>query len=401
MKIAYVSQEYPPSLRAGGIATYLEGIARGMKELGHDVTVIAANDNTREESDRIEDGIRVIRLKGGSFYISQAEGGSRLRKVKMLRCLYRFVTYRKRVRQAVLDYGPFDLIEVAEFGCEGLYLNGLDTPVVYRLHTASLMDHSHPAILPFSPNRAHIYWQGLKELAVLRKHGRYISSCSKAIKEWTEQVVFGGKRNDIKVIYNPIRLQKYTHEVFTDDKGKINIFYAGTICDWKGAGDLYETGKILYRRNCGFHLTMAGKTGAFADSLQPQPWLTMLGKIERAEVMRHYCDADVVCFPSWWENMPMVCIEAMMCGAIVVGSNSGGMAEIISDGVDGFLLPPKSPELWADKIEEVGKLTAKQKQTISDNARARIKSSFGIEEIAKQMESFYKKVTSDYERMQL
>lgn len=90
-----------------------------------------------------------------------------------------------------------------------------------------------------------------------------------------------------------------------------------------------------------------------------------------------------------------------MCGAIVVGSNSGGMAEIISDGVDGFLLPPKSPELWADKIEEVGKLTAKQKQTISDNARARIKSSFGIEEIAKQMESFYKKVTSDYERMQL
>ena len=49
----------------------------------------------------------------------------------------------------------------------------------------------------------------------------------------------------------------------------------------------------------------------------------------------------------------MVCIEAMAQGAIVIGSNSGGMSEIMEDGRSGFLLPPKQPDLWANKILEI------------------------------------------------
>ncbi len=47
--------------------------------------------------------------------------------------------------------------------------------------------------------------------------------------------------------------------------------------------------------------------------------------------------ADVVCLPSLWENFPNACVEAMALGACVVGSDKGGMGEIIRDGVDGFL----------------------------------------------------------------
>lgn len=45
----------------------------------------------------------------------------------------------------------------------------------------------------------------------------------------------------------------------------------------------------------------------------------------------------VCCFPSLWENFPNVCLEAMSLGACVVGSDAGGMGEIIEDGVSGLL----------------------------------------------------------------
>ncbi|MFN0131985.1 MAG: glycosyltransferase family 4 protein [Phycisphaerales bacterium] len=43
------------------------------------------------------------------------------------------------------------------------------------------------------------------------------------------------------------------------------------------------------------------------------------------------------CFPSRWENFPNTCLEAMALGTPVLGSNAGGMAEIIDDGNSGFL----------------------------------------------------------------
>lgn len=396
MKIAYISQEYPPSLRAGGIASYIKEIALGMKNLGHEVTVITASDDTRTASDVIENGIRVIRLKGGSFYIPQAEGGaSWLRYVKKFRCFYRFWSYRKRIRDAVNKFGPFDIIEVAEYGCEALYLNKLATPIVYRLHTASLMDFNNKGILPLTLRRSPTYIQGKLELNVLRKKAIYISSCSTSTKEWTQNIVFGNQK-DIKVIYNPIKIKEFNRNSHINKNKHINIFYAGTICETKGVGDLYETGKILEQRGCDFTITMAGKIGSYANTLQPQSWLKMLGMISREEVMKRYCEADIVCFPSWWENMPMVCIEAMMCGALVIGSKSGGMSEIITDGKNGFLLPPKHPKQWADKIIEVQELGETRKQEISKNAQQRIKETFSLEIISKKMEEFYMEVINNY-----
>lgn len=392
MRIAYISQEYPPSPRAGGIGSYVKEIAHDMASRGHEVTVLTASDDTRKSDIVKEDGVRVIHLSGGSFFIEGLEGKTRFAKLKKLRCLYRFWSYRIKLRQAIQQYGPFDVIEVPEYGCEGLYLNDLGMPIVYRLHTPTLMDHEHFNVLPFSISRAPYYLQGWIELKVLRKKAKYITSCSSSLKEWAERNVFKAEK-DIRVIYNPIRFLNYEHfSILEKRKNEINILYAGTICDWKGVGDLCEACTILEKEGITFTLTIAGKTGAYADSLAARPWLKLLGKIKREELMKLYGQVDVVCFPSWWENMPMVCIEAMMSGALVIGSNSGGMAEIINDGVNGFLLPPKNPQLWAKKIKEVFVLPSAQKEQISTNAIERIRTTFSLEVIAHRMEEYYKEV---------
>lgn len=398
MHIVYISREYPPSLRGGGISSYLRIVAEGFSARGHKVTVIAANDDTTSSSDEIVNGVRVIRLSGGDFYIKNAEPKGNL--FCKFRFLYRFRSYRCKIRKMIETLKDIDIIEVAEFGAEGLFLNDLKTPVVYRLHTPALMNHDNFSLQHVNLSNILYYHGGLKELSILRNHAKYITSCSTSLKEWAVRYA-RVHRKDIKVIYNPISPKFYDNAasngiVKTDEP---TVFFAGTICDWKGAEDLITACKILNDTGPKVRLRMAGKIGAYGENLRNKyrdcRWLEILGKVSQEELKELYATASVVCFPSWWENMPMVCIEAMTMGAIVIGSNSGGMSEIIEDDESGFLLPPKNPKLWADKISSILSMCEKDRSRISANATKRIKEIFSLDKILDDTESYFKDVIKD------
>ena len=63
------------------------------------------------------------------------------------------------------------------------------------------------------------------------------------------------------------------------------------------------------------------------EFLDARPGQELLGEIRAATIS---------CFPSLWENFPDVCLEAMSQGCPVVGSDAGGMAELIVPGVSGM-----------------------------------------------------------------
>lgn len=69
MHIVFVSREYVPTFRGGGIASYIKETAIGLVKKGHRVTVICASDDTNEESEYMDDGVSVIRLSGGDFVV--------------------------------------------------------------------------------------------------------------------------------------------------------------------------------------------------------------------------------------------------------------------------------------------------------------------------------------------
>lgn len=395
MHIVYVSREYPPSQRGGGIASYLKIMAEGFAALGQKVTVIAASDDTRKSSDEMVNGVRVIRLSGGDFCLREAEPNAPF--VARLRLLYRFNSYRKRIRKAVESLENVDIIEVAEFGAEGLYLKNIETPVVYRLHTPALLDHKLFSVQRLNRSNFMYYLNGRIELSLL-KDARHITSCSSSLKRWTERFV-GVDDSRIKVIFNPLQRDFLTSRAQATPSDSQMVFFAGTICDWKGAGDLAEACRLINAQGQNVTLKMAGKTGSFAQELRHEyadaRWLEILGKLPQRELKELYTAAGAVCFPSWWENMPMVCIEAMGQGAIVIGSNSGGMAEIIEDGVSGFLLPPNDPGLWADKIREVLALDPEVRRAISVNAIMRIKNLFSLEKILDETRRYYESCIND------
>lgn len=66
-----------------------------------------------------------------------------------------------------------------------------------------------------------------------------------------------------------------------------------------------------------------------------------------------YNGADVFVLASENETFGQVYTEAMACGIPVIGTNTGGVPEIISDGFNGFLVAPNNPSNLSHKIEEV------------------------------------------------
>jgi glycosyltransferase involved in cell wall biosynthesis len=72
---------------------------------------------------------------------------------------------------------------------------------------------------------------------------------------------------------------------------------------------------------------------------------------EVVALLRQY---DLLAVPSQWlETGPLVVLEAFAAGTPVIGSNLGGIAELVEHGVNGILVDAASPGLWADALRRV------------------------------------------------
>lgn len=62
---------------------------------------------------------------------------------------------------------------------------------------------------------------------------------------------------------------------------------------------------------------------------------------------------DVIALPSDQETFGLVLIEALAAGVAVMGSNTGGVPEIIEDGVNGYTFPPNDIDLMSKKLRQL------------------------------------------------
>ncbi len=93
--------------------------------------------------------------------------------------------------------------------------------------------------------------------------------------------------------------------------------------------------------------------GAFHNLLQEAgPTVANRGAYSRAAVAGLMSEADWIVVPSlWWENSPLVIQEAFLHGRPVICSDVGGMAEKVTDGVDGLHFRVGNPQNLADTIQ--------------------------------------------------
>jgi phosphatidylinositol alpha-mannosyltransferase len=77
-----------------------------------------------------------------------------------------------------------------------------------------------------------------------------------------------------------------------------------------------------------------------------------LGHISAAQLWHSLHEADVLCAPSLaGESFGMVLTEAFAAGTPVIASEIAGYADVVSDGVDGVLVPPADPQRLAEELQ--------------------------------------------------
>jgi glycosyltransferase involved in cell wall biosynthesis len=125
----------------------------------------------------------------------------------------------------------------------------------------------------------------------------------------------------------------------------------------KGITDLIEAARIVLQRIPEAHFILAGEGKhraeymAMARDLGMERHFTWTGQVQNPVAEGLYTAADVVCQVSRWEEaFGWVIAEAMAAGRPLVATRVGGIPELVTDGVSGFLVPARAPEEIAQRV---------------------------------------------------
>ncbi len=119
-----------------------------------------------------------------------------------------------------------------------------------------------------------------------------------------------------------------------------------------------------------------------------------VGYLHGLELAAAYASADAFIFPSATETLGLVLLEAMAAGCPVVAARSGGIPDIVTDGVNGYLFEPDDPQGALAATQRL--LAAKQeREELRKNARLEAEK-WGWSAATLQLQSFYQGVVSSH-----
>jgi len=109
---------------------------------------------------------------------------------------------------------------------------------------------------------------------------------------------------------------------------------------------------------------------------------------EKIQELYNIC--DVIILPSLFEPFGMALTEAMACGKPVIGSNIGGIKDIIQNGKNGFLIDPRNSKKLAEKID-ILLSDDKLRIEFGKKGREKVQNTFSYSVVAKKAAKIYQK----------
>ncbi|MFX1540175.1 MAG: glycosyltransferase family 4 protein [Promethearchaeota archaeon] len=200
----------------------------------------------------------------------------------------------------------------------------------------------------------------------------------------------------ITVIYNAIDTVPFNAQRKDGDGGESPyLLFVGDLERWKGVTSLIQAMQILKNRGHKIALKLAG-VGSIERLLRKMSDgldIRFLGAVPHSKIPDLMRDAFACVLPSFWEGVPTVGMEAMASGTPFIGTNIGGIPELIDPEVTGLLISPNAPWEIADAVQKLR--NENLRQTIVKNAYQLINQKFAIETIAKKTARIYKRISGE------
>jgi glycosyltransferase involved in cell wall biosynthesis len=397
MKIAFLTPEYPhpKTGSSGGIGTSIKNLATGLLAVGRSVRVLVYAQ--KEEGVFYDNGIciqqiRNVKFKGLSWYLT------RKKLENIINTLY--------------DNKEIDLVEVPDWTGITSFISPKKCPVVIRLNGSDTY-FCHLDQRPVKwVNRFHEK-RALKNADGLLSVSQFTADTTNEVFHLDKKFCIIPNCIDMDVFNNNNincnsnnNVNENCNNNVTVNSNNINnkntILYFGSLIRKKGLLELPFIFNAVVAKKPEAKLILVGKDVPDIISGHSSTWqmmqglfspaallnVTYLGAVPYEEIKNQISRATVCVFPTFAEALPVSWIEAMALEQPIVASNIGWAAEVIDDGVNGFLVHPKDHLHYAAKIIQLMEDGDLQKE-FGLAAKKKVSEKFSIEKVAQQSLVFY------------
>jgi len=224
----------------------------------------------------------------------------------------------------------------------------------------------------------------------------YINS-SKFLKKYEDKIIVipnGINLEEFKIPYS----KKECREKLGLPTHKNIILFFGYLVPYKSPDILLKTFPKILKKVPDTLLVFAGngvmeeELKRLSIELKVEKCVIFAGYVGKEHRPLYYKAADIFCLPSTMrtECHPIAILEAMACGIPIVASKIGGIPDIVKDGENGLLVPPKDENALADAI--IYLLENKDiRERMGRNGRDKVER-YSWEKIAEETEKIYEEL---------
>lgn len=330
MKIAQVSP-YDYSY-AGGVQEHIRHLDRHLRARGHEVWILVASS---ADEDEFQDNI--IKVSGAVWPVPYS--GS-IARITLSPRVYRRV-------KGILRTMAFDIVHIHE-------------PIVPLLPLAVLRHSKAVNVGTFHAYRdSHAAYELAKPLLepfFNRLDGKI------AVSPAARDAVAHYFPGDYVIIPNGIEFERFASPRVEPlphlMDGKLNVLFVGRLEKRKGFRHLLSAFRYVKAAVPNARLIVVGdysraEKAPFVYYAREEHIrdVKFVGYAESAEIPRYYRSAHVFCAPSTgFESFGIVLLEAMAAGVPIVASDIPGYRTVLTDGAEGFLVPPGDEPALAGAI---------------------------------------------------
>ena len=331
MKICLVSPY--DFMHPGGVTEHVRHLSVKLRERGHDVTVLAPSSRVADDH-----GIPGYVRMGRS--VAVRSNGS----VARIGLSFHLV----RRTRALLNEAAFDVVHYHE-------------PLVPALPITVLRFHHGANVGTFHAmarrNLGYYYGRPFLKRYFNRLHA--LIAVSAPARDFVARYFDG----NYHIVPNGIDCARFNPNLEPIDGARASgwrtILFVGRLESRKGFPTLLAAYGMLRQTRANVRLLVVGD-GPMRWGYERQaesfgiPDVSFCGHVPADMIARYYASADVFCSPATGgESFGIVLLEAMASGVPVVASAIPGFSQVVSDGEDGLLAPPRQPEAWALALQRL------------------------------------------------
>jgi glycosyltransferase involved in cell wall biosynthesis len=241
------------------------------------------------------------------------------------------------------------------------------TAAVGRLVVATIPARQRPAVVYTEHslwNKMAVLIKGLNRATIGRDQALVVVSeaahdaLPEALKGRARVIVHGVdlSRSEALVVRRDDLRRRLRSELGADD-GELVIITVANLRPEKGYDVLLDAARLASDRKLPVRFAAVGR-GPLAELLEERHHQLDLGDRfqflgQRDDVLNLLVGADVFVLASRQEGLPVSLMEATSVGIAIVATSVGGVPQVITDGVDGLVVPPGDPTALVDALQRV------------------------------------------------